>query len=164
MALSSDEEDDLYDDEAYNPNDTMAEPVRRETAGRAAVLPHISSLWDCDYVEKGLHPKTDKKAWQCHWCDRWFPGGWNVTKALIHVSRTRRQGKGPDIILCAGDIDAPHMARYRGLMEKSVNNMLRNAANYSDIEQSITSSQAASAVVIGERINRHKRKPVHSPL
>ena len=103
---SSFEEEGIDDDAYYNPNDTMLLEAEAAAAAAApAELESISKLWGCAMVEKGNHPDDGRLAWKCLWCERWFPGGWNVTKALVHVSRMPRLGgAGRQICLCPGDI------------------------------------------------------------
>jgi hypothetical protein len=53
-------------------------------------LPAITSIWECDKIEKLGEKGLGDESWQCHWCDLVFKR-WNATKALHHVTSGLKQ-------------------------------------------------------------------------
>ncbi len=87
----------------------------------AAVLPALSSIWDCPIIKKVASFNNNGKSyagWTCGWCPLQIDGSqpkpflsMNATKALVHVAKL----PGYDIQPCQGCIPAAKTKQYRDL-------------------------------------------------
>ena len=72
-------------------------------------LPAISSIWDCDKVNKD----TSANKWKCGWCHSTFKPI-NSTKAVAHVTKS----SGFHVRRCIKRIPKPYSDRYQILMSR----------------------------------------------
>ena len=80
----------------------------------AAALPPLSSIWDCQYIEK-CQTIDGKPGWKCHWCGITFAGV-NASKALVHPSKMFRPSA--HVQPCKAIVELAYRDRYRALIEK----------------------------------------------
>jgi hypothetical protein len=76
-------------------------------------IDELSSIFDDDMISK-YSDENGKPRWKCLWCNGTF-GGWNATKALAHVTKTKKV----DIKTCTSKIDNFHEERYKLLCDKA---------------------------------------------
>jgi hypothetical protein len=74
-------------------------------------LPAITSIWECDKIEKLGEKGSSDESWKCHWYDLVFKR-WNATKALHHVTCGLKQ----HMKVCSAKIGMPYRARYNVLV------------------------------------------------
>jgi hypothetical protein len=71
-------------------------------------LPAITSIWECDNIEKLGEKGSGDESWQCRWCGLVFKR-WNATKALHHVTC----GLNQHMKVCSAKIGMPYRAGYK---------------------------------------------------
>jgi hypothetical protein len=135
--------DDGDDGISYQPALAAAEEYIEETgtgAGEddvdAAVLPVLSSIWDCPMINKfaGFNDNGKSYAgWTCSWCSQRKPfWSMNATKALVHVAKVPDY----DIRPCQGHIPAAKSKHYKDLhTSKSLAKEQRKSKKHTMIQQ-----------------------------
>ena len=71
--------------------------VDEEAVSAAITEVVLLTIWEDDMIEKFASKDNGKPMWRCKWCNKTF-AGWNATKALQHVNKTRKV----DIKPCTG--------------------------------------------------------------
>jgi hypothetical protein len=120
-------------------------------------LPAITSIWECDKIEKLGEKGSGDESWQCHWCDLVFKR-WNATKALHHVTCGLKQ----HMKVCSAKIGMPYRARYKVLvtMKTSKASSVAKAKERIDLSLDEDNVQLANKILLGPR----KRKAVPAML
>ena len=101
--VSGEEEEDVEDPS------TESSPKRSKK-----VLPPLTSVWDCRWIETlGARGSVDE-SWKCLWCGKIFKKH-NASKCLSHTSRMGT--KKNNIRGCEGRIKKPYRERYIALYQ-----------------------------------------------
>jgi hypothetical protein len=120
-------------------------------------LPLITSIWECEKINKLGEKGLGDDSWQCHWFDVVFKR-WNSTKALHHVTCGIKQ----HMKVCSAKIVMPYRARYKVLltMKMSKASLAAKAKERIDLSLDEDNVQLANKISLGPR----KRKAVTASL
>jgi hypothetical protein len=120
-------------------------------------LPTITSIWECEKIEKLGEKGLGDESWQCHWCDVVFKR-LNATKVLHHVTCGLKQ----HMKVCSAKIGMPYRAHYKVLlaMKMSHANSAAKAKERIDLSLDEDSVQFANKMSLVSR----KRKAVPASL
>jgi hypothetical protein len=120
-------------------------------------LTAITSIWECDKIEKLGEKGPGDESWQCHWCDLVFKR-WNATKALHHVTCGLKQ----HVKVCSANIGMPYRAQYKVLvtMKTAKASSVAKAKKRIDLSLDEDNVQLANKMLVGPR----KRKAVPAML
>jgi hypothetical protein len=120
-------------------------------------LPTITSIWECEKIEKLGEKGLCDESWQCHWCDLVFKR-WNATKVLHHVACGIKQ----HMKVCSAKIGMPYRARYKVLLTMNMPKASSEAKAKEHVDLSLDEDnvQLANKISWGPR----KRKAVPASL
>lgn len=126
-----------------------------ELLPEVASVPELESIWDCEKIEKGNDDKGKPK-WTCLHCFSSF-FGWNSTKAVAHVTRTRNM----DIKICAGKMELVKKVQYQKLLDVIVSRRLRKrvSKDMMDTVNTQHNNKNASALENSKFRKKHKNVP-----
>jgi hypothetical protein len=115
-------------------------------------LPAITSIWECDKIEKLGEKSSGDESWQCHWCDL------VATKALHHITCGIKQ----HVKVCSAKIGMPYRSRYKVLvtMKTPKASSVAKAKERVDLSLDEDNVQLANKILLGPR----KRKAVPAML
>jgi hypothetical protein len=110
------------------------------------VVPEVlHNIWDDAKVER-FTDAGGKKRWKCGWCGCSF-GGWNSTKAVAHLTKTR----GKDIQVCKSKIDLESKQRYDKLGKKHSKKRDRDGELEEEYNDVITAHNNNAAAALDDR-------------
>jgi hypothetical protein len=120
-------------------------------------LPAITSIWECENIDKLGEKGLGDESWKCHWCDVVFKR-WNATKALHHVTCGIKQ----HMKVCSAKIGMSYRARYKVMlvMKMSKASSAAKAKERIDLSLDEDNVQLANKILLGPR----KRKPIPASL
>jgi hypothetical protein len=113
-------------------------------------LPAITSIWECDMIEKLVEKGLGGESWQCHWCDLVFKI-WNATKTLHHVTCGIKQ----HMKVCSAKIGMPYRARNKVLLTMQTSKAISVAKAKERIDLSLDEDnlQLANNIVLGNDVH-----------
>jgi hypothetical protein len=114
-------------------------------------------IWGCKKIKRTGKKIHGDQGWLCFWCNMEFKK-WNATKALNHLMRVARS----HIIRCKGEIDAKHMHRCAGLLQKKESSK-KKAAHVKAVMMDTLEDDNADLAAIADLSGKRRKMSTPAP-
>ena len=115
--------------------------------GEETILPPLTSIFHCSYIEECITGENGKIGWLCKWCNKKFSPR-HQSRAIRHVLKI----KLGDIACCTASIPKEYEDRYRALYARSTEQMASKKRLNTQIHDAMAIKQTlAVANLLGKR-------------
>ena len=114
--------------------------------GEETILPPLTSIFHCSYIEECITGVNGKIGWLCKWCNKKFSPR-HQSRAIRHVLKI----KLGDIACCTASIPKEYEDRYRALHDRSIDRIQSKKRAHTDIEDALAMKQTVAVVNLLEK-------------
>ena len=107
--------------------------------GEETILPPLTSIFHCSYIEECSTGKNGKMGWLCKWCGKKFSPR-HQSRAIRHVLKI----KLGDIAICTVSIPKEYEDRYRALYGRSTERMQSKKRSHDEIDDALAFKQTTA--------------------